>query len=504
MLQHAHLLGHDDIGVSGDIAVRDGVICCDRQSEESTALAVMADLGECGRLLLQTCLLPSRDEPYLLHVELARHRVKSFLVKFEDWQLFDLPPEHTILREWEAARDALVRALGIQERDPAAADALGREALIGAIGATNRLAILHADALLSMRLSLGSEPRPALGCAVHQSQFAEPLGKIMSTDFDYVSLPIRWRELEPEEGQYDWSRYDRWMEWARRARCPVMLGPIIDFRALAVPEWLYIWEHDYDTTYDLLHEHIEAIVNRYRDVVTIWNVVSSVHINDSFTLGYEQLMDLTRMATSLVKSLHPAGKVMIEISEVFGEYYAQNNKSLPPIVYAETVASAGFNLDCLGVRLLLGHHKRGMATRDLFQVSSLLDRLVHLELPVIISALGAPSRRPAVQNGVDPAGHLGTPWDPQVQSDWLARACAMAASKPFVESVCVHELFDHAASELPAAGLITSSGRAKPSLARMGEVHGELSRRSLRCSIPSERDWVERMSDEALDYMPPE
>lgn len=489
VLQHCHLLGPDDIGLPGEITFDRGCLICEKKTVDAAALCLMVDAGSAGRLVLQTCLLPDRDEPYLLYLELARHRLKSFLVKLEDWLLYVLPFDHPVMKQWCDARDTFTQAMIMARSDPAQADALARTALEQAIEASENLAIMHADALLARRYADGRMPGSALGCRIHQAQFAEPLTKIVGSDFDYISVPIRWREIEPEEGQYDWSRLDRWMDWARRKRYPVMAGPIIDFRSHSVPEWLYIWEHDYDTTHDLLHEHLESVITRYRDVVSVWNVASSLHINANFTLAYDELMDVIRMATSLAKALHPAGKTMVEVSEPWGEYYAGNTRSIPPVLFAESLAQSGFKLDLIAVTIELGTQSQGRGTRDLMQISSLLDRLMYLSAPVVVSGIAAPSHRPKV-DGPDPAGWWREPWNPNHQGQWLSKVAALALSKPFVESVCIQELFDHTTIDLPCSGLITATGRAKPALTEMGRVHAHLEAGTFRCSHPDERIWV--------------
>jgi len=489
-LHHAHLLGNDDIGMQAEIAFENGVIRCDKKSMDPAGLALLVDVDELGVFVLRTCLLPDREAPYLLHVELARHRIKTFIVKLEDWLLTGMEPEHPVMAEWNEARERFAQALLLEKRDPAEADRLGREALKKGIEATERLAVMHADLLLTKRFANSAMPKRAFGCRVHQSKFAPPLASTLAQQFDFVSIPIRWREIEPEEGEYDWKKFDKWMEWAAKTGCPVVAGPIVDFRPLAVPEWLYVWEHDYDTTHDLLHEHIEAIVRRYRKVVSVWNVASALHINENFTLAYDQLMDVTRMATSLVKSLHSDARTMVEVTDPFGEYFASNPRSIPPIVYAETIAQSGFKVDLIGLSLELGHHRPGRATRDLMQVSSILDQLIFLDIPVAVSAVAAPSHR-AEREDMDPAGYWREPWRPEGQSDFLQKIISICLSKPFVESVCLQELYDHAASALPGAGLITATGRGKPALARMNEIHDQLRSGQLRCSRPEERIWSE-------------
>lgn len=493
-LRHAHLIGPDDVGVVGEIGMESGVIVARKRSTDAVGLALLADAGTCGRLLLPTCLLPPRETPYLLYLELARHRFKLIYTKMEDWHLFDLEADSAIMRGLKEAQDAFTEAMILERHDPPRAQEVAMLALQRAIEVSEQLTVLYADVMLAKRFR---EPPPGsgtrtLGCTAHQSRFAEPLARVVEQDFDFVCIPIRWREIEPEEGEYDWSSLDRWMQWASQRKMPVIAGPIVDFRPRSVPEWLYVWEHDYDTTHDLLHTHIEEVVNRYKKVVDIWNVASSLHVNESFTLAYDQIMDLTRMATSLVKALHPRAKTLLEITKPFGEYFATNAKSIPPLVYGETVAQAGFRIDYMGVNLQMGHHTVGEATRDLMQISAQLDKLRWMEMPIIITGIGAPSHRPktATEDEIgDPAGWWREPWSPEVQGEWLRKVTAIGLSKSFVDSVCVHELYDHPTSSLPFSGLITAKGQAKPAFNIVATIHRDIEQKTFRASRPEERVW---------------
>ena len=89
-LINAHLLGRDDQPVRGKVAFKDGRVVCRPTGGESTALCLQHDAGSMGRLMLQTCLLPERQRPYNLSIELARYRIKTFIAKSEEWQMFDL------------------------------------------------------------------------------------------------------------------------------------------------------------------------------------------------------------------------------------------------------------------------------------------------------------------------------------------------------------------------------------------------------------------------------
>ena len=123
------------------------------------------------------------------------------------------------------------------------------------------------------------------------------------------------------------------------------------------------------------------------------------------------------------------------------------------------------------------------------QISSLLDRFLTLDLPVLVSAVGVPSEAP------EPGGGWWhEPWSAQVQSRWVSRAFEIAMSIPFVESVIWSDLYDHLGSELPGAGLVDASGRTKPALQRLVGM-----RKRLRKPLGPPRRLLHRVSTGSAD-----
>lgn len=65
-LPGAHLLGRDDLPVAGEVRRDKDLVKCAPAESSATALCLEVEAGAMGRLMLQTCLLKQRDEPYLL------------------------------------------------------------------------------------------------------------------------------------------------------------------------------------------------------------------------------------------------------------------------------------------------------------------------------------------------------------------------------------------------------------------------------------------------------
>ena len=499
-LRCAHLLGSDGNAMRCDLRFEDGMIVAEKRETGSAALALQHRVGELGEMTLQTCLLPERDEPHLLTLELARHRLMTLFAKLEDWGMFDLPADHPVTKRTEKARALFVEALCAQGDDPAECERLAGECLAVSLDGSEELALAHSELLLRRRKNSPSQTRHIIGCGVALDDAHERLRTGLASNFDYLMLPVPWKMLAPEEGEYQWTRMDGWGEWAAQTRAAVLAGPLIAFDADNLPDWLYIWEHDYDTVRDLAYEHVERVVGRYRGAVAAWNVAAGLHVNSHFSFNFEQLMDLTRMGLMLVKKLQPSAKALVEIRQPYGEYYSANARSIPPKMYADLVVQSGVAFDGFQVHLPMGQAKPGQYTRDLMQLSNLLDEYGSYGKPLYVT-LATPSEPVTQMMIADPesnepiddnSGFWRQAWSPTVQSHWLEAAFQIAASKPYVEGVAWQQLLDTADIELPLSGLIGEALQPKPAYRRVTAF-----RRAMLSAQPTAVEAGEKTRDDA-------
>jgi hypothetical protein len=474
-IRNAYLMGSDSSAMRGEIRFEDGLLIAEKREAGPASLAVQYSVGVCGDLTVQTCLLPERNEPYLLSLELARHRLMTLYNKMEDWGLFDVPEDHPVSKRLDLARRLFIEALCFLDDDAAKADKFANECLVASVDGSEELALTHAESLLNKRKASAAIPRFPIGSGVSLSQTHDRVRAGLMMNFDFAVLPTPWRELAPEEGEYRWTRLDNWVEWAKANRMPVVAGPVVSFDSSVLPDWVYIWEHDYDTVRDHLYEHTERVITRYKDTVKLWNVVSGLHINSHFGFSFDQLLDLTRMATLLAKEIQPSSKALIEIRQPFGEYYASNQRSIPPLMYADLLIQGAVSFDGLAVKLLMGQSQPGQFMRDLMQVSNMLDQLAAFNKPVYLT-VAVPSEMvtqmmivsPDPKEPVDPnCGFWRKPWTPTVQGHWLEAIFNIALSKPYLEAVAWHEIVDHPDVELPLSGLIGEDLLPKPAFKRL-------------------------------------
>jgi hypothetical protein len=539
-LRHAHVCGPDDIVLTGDIEFADGLVELGKRVDGAAALGLQfpvegVDVPGLGRLgggllTLRTCLLPERPAAYLLSLELARHQLMLLLNKLEEWSLFDLAPDDPTAALIERAREAFTHALVVQREAPGSGtaararvhagytlegDRAARAALNACVAAGEGVAMLAARQGHERRISgalaaAASHPEPAgaisdheakaargqlvaspgailpemprVGVRVNPAAFVPALCEALQANADFVTMPMRWVSMEPTEGKYAFGPTDRWIEWAvLKAKLPVHAGPVLDFHPRSVPDFLFIWENDYETLRDVMLEYLKTIVTRYRRTVQTWTVASGLNVGGTFRLTYEQSIDLTRTAVAMVRKLHPQAKVQVDVAMAWGEYTGapRGGKSIAPALYAQLLNETQTPFDVLGLRVQMGQPERGRSARDLLHVSTVLDKLARLDKPIAVTCGGVPSQA-LPDDPEEPElspGYWRRPWSEAVQAEWLARVGELALSKAYVTSFCWQDLYDATTAqggEMPTGGLITAQGTARPALRALGELRKAL------------------------------
>lgn len=497
-LRRAHLLGQDNIAVLGKVRLEGDQIVCETDPSQAVGLCLQVDAGECGVLMLQTCLLPRRERPYVLSLELARHRVMHFLVKLEDWLEGAQPPEDP-MRLYEGAQREFMRALAIDTaRRPErveAQDELAHEALRRAINATESLSLWAAKAGLRVRehqlRNLAPQAarlrRPLVGVQAPTEFPTSAMQSAVRSCADAIALPLAWSAVSPEEGAYEFAHADAWAQWAAGSgagaggnpseRLGIIAGPIVDMRAGRAPKWAHVWRNDYESLREIAFEHLQRVCARYARVVSRWTPLSGVNQNDAFELTVEQMLDLTRLSVMAVRKFNPHAKVHLEIDQPFGESASRNRITVPPLLFAEMVVQQGVQVDAIDLCVQMGDAASGHGARDIAQLSDLIDRYSMLGKPIGVS-LCAPSDQsatdPSLASAMEPGAWRGGGWDEERQAEWLGQSTLVGVGKLCVCGVSWRQLIDAErfgpGVEMSAGGLLRRDGTAKPALERIVET----------------------------------
>jgi hypothetical protein len=475
-LSGAYAFGQDGIAVRADLVAANHQLTCMKQMPGACGITIMWPVNENSKILLSTTRLPEHSRPYNLNLELARGQLLKLYHKLEDWFLFDYAGAEIYIEEFHQIRKFFIEAIKTDVTDPPAASKLADEALEKGVLLGEKIALFHANLLSKKRIASNNGQAMKLGTGINLPTDSEKYRNLAGR-FDFIQLPLSWRQTEPKERIHEYEHIDRWVNWAARNNLPIHAGPLLSFHPNFLPDWLYIWRNDFAAMRKLVYAHVQRTVERYRQV-KLWNVVSGLAALNTLQLTFDQISELTRDCCQLVKKLAPDSQVMIELIMPFGEYYARNPRTIPPLLYADMVYQADIKFDAFGLPIQMGASVDGHFVRDMLQISSLLDEFLPHGKGVHITACQAPSSHKTDKQdawggkqSVVRAGSWHGHWSDHRQAEWLEAVFSLAASKPYIQSLCWNDLADLPGHTISHGGLCRADLHPKTAYRKMRSLH---------------------------------
>ncbi len=453
-IARGYLLGPNELSIPGEIQLRGGRLECAAKSKAALALHLECELKELGRLSLSTCLLQQRREPYPLLLELARHCIKQFIAKCEDWQIWAHPGAADALAQWNEARMHFTKALTTQDRS--VADELSLRALINGVQASERLALAQSSISTHRRFGAKAASRMVLGVRIDPLALPATAG-VPAKSFDMIALPISWARIERAPGKYDFSSVAQWIDWSTKTGRTILTGPVIDLRPESVPPWIAQKRGDFAALRDGVWKFSDAVGRELAGRTGMWNISCAMNDNDWWQLTLEQMVELSRRIVIGVRQTRKGVPTLLEIRRPFAHDTSARAGAVTPRALVEAIGEEGIHLDCLMLQFVMGENGFGRLTRDLLAVSSMLDSYASLRKSLFV-AIGAPS-----DSRKETAGYWRSPWSAKTQAEWASRMFSIAMSKSHVGMVIWESLMDCDPSR-PTLGALNAQGQSKPVL----------------------------------------
>ncbi len=456
-----HGLAGEDRAVRG-ASVREGSqLQFQPERASEAAYACLAPVGAMGRMLVQTCILPTRPEAYDFYLEVARHRIKQYIEKTEDWQMWDPARAGDALEQWERAR-RLFRTATVAS-DPEQAERAARDAVAQGMDAGEFLALKHAEIFLRRRYRAHAASSALLGVVV-DPMTAPPEGLVAAAArmFDVLAIRVPWRAMDKGKGRkgeaaYDFAALDRWVAFASKEKKQVVLGPVVDLRREALPDAVSALSKDLDRLREVCWDHACVLASRYQKVNVFWNAVCGAGSNVMCEMSASQMSEFVRKIAFALRTHQRNARTMIEIDHPFHERTSNRLGAVAPTGLLERLVSDGVPLSAVGLRLDFVPDR--LALRDLLMISSDLDRYIGRQLPVFISGFGTPSH-----GDVSQCGSWRGDASASTQASWATRFARIAMSKPFVEGLWWSRLVD---TNTATDGVLDVTGKPKPVLGKL-------------------------------------
>ncbi|HUY90433.1 MAG TPA: endo-1,4-beta-xylanase [Pirellulales bacterium] len=464
LAERAYMAGPDQIPWHCRTRLSDGELIIERHVVDSGKFLIPWPVAGHGEVMLSTATLMERDRPYQLLVELARGKVHQVRNQIADWQSIGLVTPPKIEAALHKALGFLSRAVTSQH-DPAKAAEFAEKAIVGAFDVSDLLVSSYIDQALAARQRQSPRINALLGASLGPDAPEPPLDGQFLRTFNAAIVPLAWRQVEASEGRYQWEAFDRQIEWCGKHSLAVCAGPLLRLDALGLPDWLYLWEGDFNNVQSFASDYVEAVVSRYRGKAQVWHCASRVNVGEALSLSEEQKLRLAVRAIEIIRDVDPSTPLVVRFDQPWAEYMSRTTPDLSPLHFADALVRAGLQLSGIGLEINMGYYPGGSYPRDRLEFSRLLDLWSCLGLPLqlMISVPGSQQPAPAAKGRPQPiADAFPGGWSPENQAAWIKHYFPLFFAKPAVHGVFWNQLRDGETAEFPYAGLVDSGGNFKP------------------------------------------
>ncbi len=434
----------------------------DRSITESGNLSIPWHVEGFGELTLATASLMETSAPYNLPLELARGVVNRLRNQAAEWRMAGLEIGAELNKTIDNASTAFVAAI-TSLPDHAAAVAAAQQAIRLGLEAGDALCMEYSRQALAARHKNAERLPTLLGCRLGNRTHDENESKHLTSGFNTAVVPFAWRSIEQNAGKYEWETSDQQVTWCQENGLRVIGGPLLFLDQQHLPDWIYLWEDDFEQVQSYIAQYIQATVSRYRGRVQVWNCAARMNISSAISLNEEQRLRLIVTAVDELRRADPQTPIVLSFDQPWAEYLAANDRDLSPLHLADSLVRADLGVAGVAIELNVGYKTGSSAMRELIEFGRQLDRWAVLGLPLVVY-ISYPSNADAnakARHAANSASELPTP---SGQAAFADKLISLLLAKQFVQGIVWNELSDAAPQEFAGAGVLDASGEPKPLL----------------------------------------
>ncbi len=340
--------------------------------------------------------------------------------------------------------------------------------LCESLHAGEMLVVEHARSQIAVTPKRG---RLLCGCnGFGYAELGEKYAQLFGEALNFATLPFYRARTEAEEGQRDFSRVEKILEWTTRDGIEVKGHPLVWFHRAGIPSWLK--DRTYDQFQATHRDYILDAVGRFRDRVKIWDVINEAHdwAND-LDYSQEQLVEMTRLACDVTREADPEATRIVNSCWTWSEYVATGRNysrkigrpARTVLRFLRDLIDAGVEFEGIGLQMYYPQ-------RDLFEIDRQLDRFCEFGKQVHITELGVSSSIEPVKYDPIVDVHIkrywhGNAWSEREQADWIEGYYTICRGKAAVKAITWWDFCDPAF--IPHGGLVDEDLRPKEGYHRL-------------------------------------
>jgi hypothetical protein len=468
----AYITSFDGRVHSTKVDFEDRILSCRRQQQESGKLHIPWLVPGRGSPVVSTTSLPEREQPYILALELARGKLAEVREQAAVWQQLRMVIPPAYAHAQQAAFQLLARASASQENLDATCR-LAEESLQHSFDAAE---LLTRDYILQRRASrpaIGSPKTALLGARVDAEVLRTPVADSLPSVLSAVAVPIEWTAIEPEEGNYSWDEVNRVMAFAGEHRLVMRGGPLVDFGAGGLPNWLKTWQNDILNLPSFVCDFVETAVSKYTGMIRLWEVAANGNTGGALALSEDHRLAIVARVLETASRTHSDGQFFIRVDQPWGEYQARGQHRLSPLQFVDALLRSNLGLSGVNLEIAVGYQPAGSLSRDLFSVSRLIDLWSQLgvQLHVTLACPSSMAPDPKADRDLETTpSALGGAWTTESHEQWLAETVALLMAKAAVTGIFFADVSDATPHRYPNAGLFGADGKPKPAWSRLEAI----------------------------------
>jgi hypothetical protein len=281
-----------------------------------------------------------------------------------------------------------------------------------------------------------------------------------------------WRIIEENAGHFQWDELDRRLAWSQQQGLRVCLGPLLRLDRASLPDWVYLWEDDFEQLQACVYDYVHALAEHCTGKVHIWHVAAGLNAGGQLALDEDQRLRVAVGTIETLRRVDHQTPIVISFDQPWAEYLAKNDSDLSPLHFADVLHRADLGVAGIGLEMNLGYWPGGTLMRDMLEISRQLDRWSYLGLPLLVSltvpsAAGTDSRawsKSLVATEQPATVH------PQYQQEIVEKLIPLLLAKTAIHGVIWNQVFDSDPHPFPHGGLFDPENQSKPALATISGI----------------------------------
>jgi len=447
-VQTAYFAGREEIPSACRVTGTEDGVAVERSESDSGSFHIVWHTQGHGDLALSTATLIEQEAPYNLPVELARGTINRVRQQLAIWQSVGLVVSEKVTNSLAAAVHSFAQAAS-SLHEPLTARQHASDALEAACDAGFELSTAYSDQALVARRRQSPKFVPLLGASVTSALSDQKVAAAFLGAFNTANVHFCWRDVESREGKYNWTTSDAQIAWAQANNLRICGGPLVQLDQQSFPDWLYLWEGDFDNLISVTGEYVRAVVTRYKGKVHLWQCAARMNSGETMSLTEEQRLRLTVRIVEVTRTTDPRTPIFVTFDQPWAEYIGKRKMDLSPLTFADALVRSELGLSGLGLEITAGTYAGATLPRDPIEFSRQIDRWTPMGLPLLITL-----RLPEPTSDAAAADE---------QSKWVSTFVPLLLAKQAVQGIFWGLLKDQQPTD-HAGGLFAADGQAKPAL----------------------------------------